>query len=132
MRIMLDSNVIIAAVAAHGLCAEILAGILEKDTIILSDQLLREVERNLQKKLKVKKFQIAAIFEALFSVGVRVVPAPVPTTACRDSSDLHILGAAVIGQAELIVSGDQDLLLLKKYKNIPIKSPREAWQIMNA
>ena len=131
MIVLLDSNVIIAAVAAHGLCYEILIRIMEKDTLILSDQLLLEVESNLRKKLKVKKIRVTALFEELGSVGLRVVPAPVPTSACRDPNDLHILGAAVAGKAELIISGDQDLLVLRKFKNIPIETPREAWRRMN-
>jgi len=43
-----------------------------------------------------------------------------------DSDDDHVLACAVAAQADLIVSGDPDLLNLKSYQHIPIVSPVEA------
>jgi predicted nucleic acid-binding protein len=45
--------------------------------------------------------------------------------ACRDPKDNMILELAVNGGADLIVTGDQDLLSLRRFQEIPILSPAE-------
>jgi predicted nucleic acid-binding protein len=44
---------------------------------------------------------------------------------CRDPDDDNILGAAISGGCDCIVTGDKDLLVLKQYEGIEILSPRE-------
>ncbi len=57
-----------------------------------------------------------------------VTPAPVSAAACRDASDLPVLGTAVAGKADLLVTGDKDLLVIKRHAGIPILSPRECYE----
>lgn len=45
-------------------------------------------------------------------------------TDCRDAKDNKFLELAVSGQADFIVSGDQDLLVLSPFRGIPILTPR--------
>ena len=42
---------------------------------------------------------------------------------CRDSDDDHILACAIEGHADYVVTGDQDLLSLERYREIPIIDP---------
>lgn len=49
-----------------------------------------------------------------------VVPAAIPSDAVRDKDDVHVLACAVGGQADYIVSGDEDLLTVGAYQGIPI------------
>jgi putative PIN family toxin of toxin-antitoxin system len=51
-------------------------------------------------------------------------------TACRDPRDDKFLEVAVAGEADLIVSGDQDLLVLHPFGAIPILSPAEFLEIL--
>ena len=53
MKLVLDANVIIAAFATQGLCHALLELCIDQHEIMLSDEILREVARALQKKLKV-------------------------------------------------------------------------------
>jgi predicted nucleic acid-binding protein len=50
-------------------------------------------------------------------------PVFVPEGACRDSDDLEVLGLAMASETPVIVTGDQDLLVLNKYKGIRILTP---------
>ena len=61
-----------------------------------------------------------------------VLPAPLPQPVSRDPDDDEILAAAVAGQVDLVVSGDNDLLTLKQYRSIPILSPADALGFIEA
>lgn len=55
-----------------------------------------------------------------------VIPAPITPVILADPDDDHVLACALAAQADLIVSGDADLLNLKTYQGIPIITPAEA------
>lgn len=44
---------------------------------------------------------------------------------CRDPKDNKILEVAVEGKADVIVTGDKDLLVLHPFRGIPIIGPAE-------
>jgi len=64
------------------------------------------------------------IIKLLESECIKVQPASVPKKACRDPDDLMVLGTALAGEADAIVTGDKDLLVLDTFESIPILSPR--------
>ena len=49
-----------------------------------------------------------------------VVPGNVALKVCRDPEDDKFLAAALEGEAQYVVSGDKDLLVLKTYRNIHV------------
>ncbi len=64
--------------------------------------------------------------DELYRLAEVVEPPPLPEPACRDPDDDEVLALAVAARAELIVSGDSDLLTLKSFQGVPIVSPAEA------
>jgi uncharacterized protein len=55
------------------------------------------------------------------------VPARIaPPADLRDPDDLHVLACAVGAEADAIVTGDKDLLVLKSFEGIPIIDATEA------
>ena len=48
-----------------------------------------------------------------------------PEQICRDPDDDAILGTAVAGNADCIVTGDSDLLVLDRFRDVDIISPAE-------
>jgi len=127
MKVVLDSSVIIAAFATRGLCADVLEYCLHTESLFLSEYILEEVYGNLCKKIKLPKHKADEILVFLSSEGKKVKPSPIPHNTCRDKDDLEILGTAVTAGADVIVTGDKDLLILKNYDFIPILTPREFW-----
>jgi len=125
VRVVLDTNVLLAAFAARGLCDALLEVCLECCRLVLSEHILKELREHLTKKLKVPARQAEAIVVFLRGQAGIVVPAKVPGKACRDKHDLPVLGTALAGKADFLVTGDKDLLSLKHYRNVPIVSPRE-------
>ena len=58
-------------------------------------------------------------------MGALVVPGTTKVNICRDPMDNMVLSCAIEAESEFVVSGDEDLLVLKEYKGIPIKTPRD-------
>ena len=54
-----------------------------------------------------------------------VEPATFDRQICRDPDDDAILGTAVAGNADCIVTGDSDLLVLERFQGVDIVSPSE-------
>lgn len=125
MRIVLDSSVIVAAFAAHGLCEVILELCLGNHQILLSEDLLDEVGTNLGKKLKLPAPTINGIIALLRENGILVAPAAVSKNSCRDPDDLHVLGLAAEGKASFLVTGDKDLLSIAEFQGCAIVTPRQ-------
>ncbi len=129
MRVILDSNVAMAAVAARGLCEAVLELCLEHHHIILGEGLLGGIEEKLAPKIKVPPVVIAEFIRVLRSNAEIVIPVAVAEPLCRDPNDLMILGLVEPGHAEVIVTGDKDLLVLEEYGKARIVTPRIFWEL---
>jgi putative PIN family toxin of toxin-antitoxin system len=131
MRIVLDANVVVAAFAARGLCEALFELCLGNHEILLSKPLLDEIRRNLVKKVKLQR-QAATDIERLLRENASLLePAAVAADACRDPGDAHILGLAEAGMADYLITGDDDLLVLKRFARCRIVTPRQFWAIMH-
>ncbi len=124
MKIVLDANVIIAAFAARGLCESIMEVCLSEHEIALSDDLLDEILRNLRDKIKLPKDVVNNIGAFLREHSNISIPSPLASDVCRDPDDIIILGLAVASNADYIVTGVKNLLVLKSFQGIPILNPR--------
>ena len=61
-------------------------------------------------------------------LALLVTPALIEPIVLADPDDDHVLACALAAQADLIVSGDADLLNLKSYHGIPIVDPARAFE----
>ena len=130
MKIVLDSNIIISAFASRGLCLNVFEICLDKHTVILSQFLLQEIHRNLQKRIKLPLSLCNEIQNFLLSEAKIVEPQILSKNSCRDQTDIKVLGTGITGQADAIVTGDNDLLVLKEFHSIPILLPRKFWEFI--
>ena len=128
MRIVLDTNVIVAAFAARGLCQSIFELCLDQHEIAVSSNLLDEVRNSLQKKLKMPENKIDEIIGLVEDYGHLFTPDSIQASVCRDPSDDRILELARSSAADFIVTGDKDLLILEHFESIPIITPRQLWE----
>ena len=132
MKIVLDANVIVAAFASRGLCESIFEVCLSEHELILCEDLLDEIERNLQRKVKLPATMVNTIKEFLQEHATMLDPVLLPRDACRDTDDIKILGLALASNADYIVTGDRDLLILEHCQEIPILSPRSFSDILHS
>jgi len=128
VRIVLDTNVLLAAFGARGLCEALLAACLESHEIVASAHILKELRRHLGGKFRMPASAADAIVAFVREHATIVAPARVPASACADPDDLPVLGTAVAGAADLLVTGDRELLALGRYQGIPIVTPRQCYE----
>ena len=124
MKVVHDTNVLLAAFATRGLCEAVFEACLASHEIVLSEHILGELHRHLRGKFKIPARQVDAILAFLREEATVVSPAKVHPDACRDRTDLAVLGTAVAAEADCLVTGDRDLLTLKTFQGIPLLSPR--------
>lgn len=128
MRIVLDTNVLFAAVAARGLCEALLTAVLNAHTTVLSEHILAELRRHVAGKLHATPGQLDEVESFLRENAEIVVPAIVPEAACADPDDRPVLGTAVAGRADALVTGDRELLALGAYESVAILPPRALYE----
>jgi putative PIN family toxin of toxin-antitoxin system len=128
MRVILDSNVFIAAVASRGLCEAILELCLERHRLIAGEGILDEVDDKLRTKLKVPSRVVAEYVKFLRENGDLVRPKKLDPKTCRDPNDLIVLGLISPGAAQAIVTGDKDLLVMGTFNGASIMTPRAFWE----
>jgi len=127
MKVVLDSNVLLAAFGTRGLCESVLVACLESHEIALSDHILCELRDHLSAKFMVPDRQVKEVLKFLRENVLLVQPADIPKRACRDAADLPVLGTAVAAEAQCLVTGDKDLLALGQYHGISILDPRSLY-----
>jgi len=125
VRVVLDTNVLLAAIATHGLCQALVTLVYRDHVVILSEHILAEVARNYREKLKGTKRQADAVVVTLRANSEIVEPVAVPHATLRDKDDLPVLGTAISGSAACIVTGDRELLALAMFRGIDILAPRD-------
>ena len=127
MRVFLDTNVLISAFAARGLCADLMRLLLVEHEVLTGEVNVVELRRVLTKRFKATAAQVDVIEQLLRDQTVIPKPAALLSLKVRDPDDAWVLASAVVGGADLLVSGDQDLLVLANRAPLPILSPRDAW-----
>jgi len=128
MRVFLDTNVLVSAVATRGLCADVFREVLTSHELIICDALLQEVKKVLQQKFKAPPSLASEFLNLLKQDTIKAKPSRLPRVAIKDKSDLIILAAALSGNDELLVTGDRELLDLGNVEGLDIVSPRAFWE----
>jgi putative PIN family toxin of toxin-antitoxin system len=124
---VLDTNVLISAIAVEGKPREVFRKVLTGQMrLAISEDILGELEGVLSgKKFKYSKEVIRSIRKSIEDLAEFVIPRKEVKRIKKDPDDNRILECAVEAEAHFIISGDNHLLELKQYKNIRIITPSE-------
>ena len=128
MRVFLDTNVLVAAIATRGLCADLVRTILAEHQLITGEVVLTELEAVLKKRIKLPAGTVNDVIALLRAQEVVGKPSEPLSLAIRDADDQWIVASAVAGNADVLVTGDQDLLAVAQQSPVPILSPRGFWE----
>jgi putative PIN family toxin of toxin-antitoxin system len=132
-RIILDTNIWISYLITknHSLLDELLIN--QQITILFSEELLNEFFEVINRP-KLKKYfkqkDLEVILELIENYG-ELIEVKSKIEICRDYKDNFLLSLAVDGKANYLISGDADLLVLKKIKKTKIISIKEFYLMFN-
>jgi putative PIN family toxin of toxin-antitoxin system len=129
VRVCLDTNVLVAAVATRGLAADVVRLILAEHDLLVPEVVLGELQRVLATKLKLPAARIAELETFLREHEVIPKPPRVLEVEVRDRADAWVLASAVAGRADVLVTGDQDLLVLGRRAPLLVLNPRGFWTL---
>jgi len=123
MRVVFDTNIFISALAVSGSQGEkaILKIIEGDDTLLLSKAIIDEVLSVLSAKFSRDREALSHVAIVLSELGELISPTR-RISILRDEPDNRILECAVSGNADLIVTGDKDMLKLKSFEKVNIVS----------
>ncbi|GBD08116.1 hypothetical protein HRbin22_00348 [Candidatus Thermoflexus japonica] len=138
MRAVVDTNILVRAlIRPQGTVGPVLLHLRRGDyTLLYSDATLEELvvvlhRPRIREKYGLSDEDIRTVVALILLRGEPVTP-QVRIRACRDPHDDKFLEVAVSGRADVMVSGDEDLLILSPFQGIPIVSPREFLKMLAA
>lgn len=125
VKVTIDTNVIISALIFGGNSKTIIEKLIKREFVAFTSiQLVSELVERLLIKFNFSKEMILKLDELVASSFIVVYPSKRIKIA-RDVDDNRVLEVAVTSNSKFIITGDKDLLTIKKYKNIEILSPKE-------
>ena len=130
MKVAFDTNVLISAYSARGLSSDVFRYVLAEHDVLLSEKVLSEFERVLTERFGIPTAIVADFLEelrlhevvgdVLFSSDLDVI---------RDPEDRMVVAAALGGAADVLVTGDKDILDVRdQITGIKAMTPREFWE----
>jgi len=127
-KVVLDTNVIIAAFTARGLASSVFELCIERFEVVISEYIINEISDKLVRKLKVPQDRANELISFLKEFCTIEAYAPLEKRVCSDIKDDNILALAQGSKSDYIVTGDKDLLVLNKFGQTIILNPRQLWQ----
>jgi putative PIN family toxin of toxin-antitoxin system len=140
IRAVLDTNVLVSSILSPGAVPGRIVRAWEAHAFELcpSDLLFLEVVEvmrrpHIQKMAKFGAGQIEELLELLLRIST-IVPGPlnVEPVVADDPDDDMVLATAVAGRADVIVSGDRHLLVIREHRSISIVTPRQFLDLLEA
>ena len=120
---------LVSAFATRGLCADVLRFVLAEHTLVTGDVVLRELARVLRSRIRLSRARIDDIVSFLREHEIVPKPTAPSDLAIRDEDDRWILASAVKGAADVLVTGDRDLLDVAALAPVKIVDPRGFWEL---
>ena len=136
MRLVADTNVVVSGLLWLGNSGRVLeAAAYGQVTLYTSPALIAELTgilttSKLMPRVERSGLALDELLARYLNVAIVVQPQTVPRVVPTDPDDDHVIACALAANAELIVSGDSDLLALKEYQGISIVSPAEATRMI--
>lgn len=127
MRVFLDTSVIASATATRGLCEDVLRTVIEFHDLVVSEHLIVELRRVLKDKFGAPPDVIADVLWLLQQDTLASEAIPLRDVPLPDPADVAIVSSALNGAAEVLVTGDKEILELHRIGSLEILTPRQFW-----
>jgi putative PIN family toxin of toxin-antitoxin system len=125
MRLVVDTNVFVSAALKENSLPFLVARWIDRHNGLLKSAATEQQLLDVLRRPYIEAATIPSLREgvARMLAAAELVPITERIAACRDPTDDKFLELAVNGHADLIVTGDRDLLALNPFRQIPIVTP---------
>ena len=137
-KLILDTNILVAGLLFNGAEFALLEFVEKGETsIFVTKEILEEIDAvlhypRLNKYILKSGLTIENLLEKVISLSHIITGSKISINVCRDKKDNKFIECAVMAKADLIVSRDEDLLVLKKYADIRIINIKEALDMVRS
>jgi len=132
LKVFLDTNVLVAAFATRGLCSDVVRLVLAEHDLVVSETILAELGRVLADKIGLPDRAVRAVVRFVRQRATVMPPgSPAPPITPRDPGDVAVLADALVSGAEVLVTGDRDLLVLPVQRALRVVDPRGFWELVS-
>jgi putative PIN family toxin of toxin-antitoxin system len=131
LKIALDTNGVVSAVATRGLCADLVQLILLEHELVVGETVLAELREVLGRKLKLPQTTIDEVESFLRRRAIVIAAGERRPVRDLDAADAAVVAEALAASADALVTGDGDLLRLPGSR-IKIVSPRGLWDLLRS
>ena len=122
LRIVPDTNILISAFIVEGNEYRLIEKCFKREILLITsaDVIDEFKEVALRPKFGFTEEEVDDFVNALIEAAEVVMPKEKVSGVCRDPDDDKLLEAALEGNADYIISGDKDMLVLKRFRNIKV------------
>ena len=126
MRVVFDTNIFISAfVIPESLAEKAILKIIEgEDSLLISKDIINEVLSVLSSKFGREREALSHVAFTLSELAELIKPGR-RVKIFMDEPDNRILECAIYGEADLLITGDKEMLQLREYKGVKIISLKE-------
>ena len=129
MQVFIDTYVLVSAFTTRGLSADVMRLVLAGHELRTSEVVIDELRRVLVEKFELPTEQVDQIEELLRSYHVEPEVESDPPIDVRDPDDALVLASAIAAEADVLITGDKDLLdEADRVEAINIRTPRSFWR----
>jgi len=127
MKIVLDSNIFVSSFYWAGNPRKVFDRVTNGlDELHITDEILKEIISVMsEKRFDTSIDEIREYVKIIESYSIKLPSKDIPEKISRDVDDNKILQCGFDGNVDFIITGDNDLLILKEYKRIKIVKPKE-------
>jgi putative PIN family toxin of toxin-antitoxin system len=130
VKVLLDTNVMVSALATRGLCSELFQMVLTEHELLVAEVVLTELERVLTAKFHMPPHAVSQTLGYLRKQQLVPRPHALAGPEVRDTDDAWVLASALAGGADVLVTGDKDLLsIADQVSDVVIIDPRGFWAL---
>jgi putative PIN family toxin of toxin-antitoxin system len=126
--VLFDTNVPVSAFIARGMSSEVLEHCIVAHHVAITIRILDEAEEVLSHRFEFPRDRVDGAVRFLQENAVVIDCEPLHSSVCRDPDDDLIIAGAVAAGADCLVTGDEDLLVLRTFEGIPIIRPADFWR----
>jgi putative PIN family toxin of toxin-antitoxin system len=128
VKVFFDTNVLVSAFTTRGLSADLFRLVVAEHELLTGEVNLKEFRRVLRQRFGVPAAEIALVEDQLRNHTIVAQPASPSAVPLRDADDAWVLASALAGGADILVTGDKDLLSIAGRVPLPIVNPRGCWE----